>query len=260
MNAFVAAGWTPTPDDPLFPITKGRPKALIDIEGRPMIQWVLDALAGSQSVERIAIIGLTHEAGLTCPKPTTYLPDQGGMLRNVMAGLHWSHENAPDQPYVLYAAADVPTVTADIIDWRVEAGLSAAPFDLDYVAVERSVMEARFPHANRSYIRLRDVEVCGGDVNLIRAEMVVRTALWDRLVATRKSPLRQAALAGFDTLLLMLFQRLTLAQAETRLSERLGILGRAHLAPYAELAMDVDKPHQLDVVRRDLANPSLVSV
>ncbi len=46
MDAIVIAGGVPTPVEPLYPYTQGKPKALLDLCGKPMIQWVLDALEG----------------------------------------------------------------------------------------------------------------------------------------------------------------------------------------------------------------------
>jgi hypothetical protein len=34
--------------------------------------------------------------------------------------------------------------------------------------------------------------------------------------------------------------------------QKLGLRGRVHLSPFAEIGMDVDKPHQLDMVREYL--------
>jgi NDP-sugar pyrophosphorylase family protein len=44
MDAIVIAGGIPEPGDPLYEYTQGQPKALLDIAGKPMVQWVLDAL------------------------------------------------------------------------------------------------------------------------------------------------------------------------------------------------------------------------
>ena len=83
MDAIVMAGGIPRAEDPLYEYTQGDPKALLDIAGKPMIQWVLDAISGSATVERVVLISLPEDANLECTKPVTYLPDQGG-LRRVM--------------------------------------------------------------------------------------------------------------------------------------------------------------------------------
>ena len=49
MDAIVIAGGIPQPQDPLYTYSHGDSKALIDIAGKPMVQWVLDVL-GMQSL------------------------------------------------------------------------------------------------------------------------------------------------------------------------------------------------------------------
>lgn len=251
VNAFVAAGGVPAEQDPLYSFTRGEPKAMLDLAGKPMVQWVLDALNGAESIERIALLGLDEGSGLTSRKPLTHLEDQGGLLQNSLAGLEWGQRADPDADYVLFVSADIPSITPDIVNWRVRQ-VSGSKVDMDYVAVERSVMEARFPHAHRSFVRFRDVEVCGGDMNMINTRMVVDTELWEQLIGARKSALRQAAVVGFDTLLLLLLRRLTLEQTKARVASSLGLRGRVHLSPHAELAMDLDKPSHLQILSLDL--------
>ena len=57
---------------------------------------------------------------------------------------------------------------------------------------------------------------------------------------------------GFDTLLYILFRAIKLDKLAIKVSNQLGIPARAVLCPYAEIAMDVDKPHQLELVMEDL--------
>jgi NDP-sugar pyrophosphorylase family protein len=39
MDAVVTAGGIPKPDELLYPYTLGKPKALLEIAGKPMVQW-----------------------------------------------------------------------------------------------------------------------------------------------------------------------------------------------------------------------------
>ena len=74
-----------------------------------------------------------------------------------------------------------------------------------------------------------------------------------KLIAASKNPLKQASFFGLDTVLLLLLRQLTLEDAAQRVSKNIGLKARAIVCPYAEVGMDVDKPHQLDLMRADLA-------
>jgi GTP:adenosylcobinamide-phosphate guanylyltransferase len=252
MDAVLLAGGIPLPDDPFYVETSGRSKALLNVAGKPMVQWLLDSLGASEQIENVLMIGLESSPGLSCKKPLTFLPDDRGMLENILFSLAYVRQHAPDTTHILLASTDIPAVTHEIIDWRIEAARQADS-DLDYVVVERHTMEARFPESKRSFVRLRDVEVCGGDLNVVRVDLAGKNDLWERLIAARKSARRQAALLGYDLLFRLLTRRMTLKQAEQQLSQRLGLRGHVVISPYAELAMDVDKPGQLAILREDLA-------
>jgi len=126
--------------------------------------------------------------------------------------------------------------------------------DIYYNVIERETMEKRFPGSKRTWTKLKDMEICGGDMNVARSKLVLdesESSLWEKISNTRKSPLKQAALIGFGTALRLLFGQLTLEQAEESIMERLDITGRAIVCPYAEVGMDVDKPNQLEIIRKD---------
>ena len=253
MDAIILAGGQPTPDDPLFELSNGRNKALIPVAGRPMVQWVIDALCGSRRVEKMVLIGLQPESGLQSSKPTEYMAEGGSMLANVKAGLEYLNLTRPANTHVLLVSCDIPTITPEIVDWRIEKA-EQADADLDYAVVRREVMEARFPDSNRSYLRIRDGEFCGGDLNVLRVGLAEREMLWEKLIEARKNVLRQASMLGWDLLFLALTRMLTLENAERKVSSRLKLKGHATISPFAELAMDADKPHQLSILDRDLSH------
>lgn len=253
MEAIVLAGGIPTPKDPLYPYTQGRPKALLDIAGKPMTQWVVDALEESAHIHEILIVGLSPESGLQGSKITGYLPDQGGIIANVLSGLREVLRRHPQAEYTVLASGDIPAITGPMVDWVIEHALTGEAFDVAYTAIRREVMETRYPTANRTFTRLKDLEACGGDLQVVRTNLVnTHTEVWERLIAARKNPFKQAAIIGWDVLLKLALRRLTLEEAVRVISQRLGIRGKLLLPPYAELGMDADKPHQVDLLRRDL--------
>jgi GTP:adenosylcobinamide-phosphate guanylyltransferase len=253
MDAFVMAGGIPDPEDPLYAATRGQPKALLDMAGKPMIQWVLDALSAAARIERVVVVGLGPEAGAKCGKPTTYIPNQVGLLDNIQAGVNEILRVNPQAGRVMAVSSDIPAVTPAIVDWAADVA-GQTEHDICYFVVERSVMEGRFPSSRRSYVRLKDAEVCGGDMSVMRAGLVSDRRLWERIVASRKNALRQASLLGWDVLALVLLHRLSIARAEQMVSRRLGLKGRVIPCLYPEVAMDVDKPHQLEILRQHLAS------
>jgi CTP:molybdopterin cytidylyltransferase MocA len=250
--AVVTAGSNPQEDDPLAAFTQGKPKALIPIAGKPMIAHVVDALAGSHYIRHIVIVGLDPTAQVQFPVPVEHVPDAGGLLANVEVGLKYAQDHHPDIDAMLLSSSDVPTVTASIVDTFIEECLRTN-HELYYSVVKRSVMEARFPESRRSYIHLREGDVAGGDILLIRPSLTIsQRELWQNLARARKNALRQARMFGLWPLFKLVIRHLSLAEAERRASKVLNVRGRAVPFPYAEIGMDVDKPFQLEIARAEL--------
>jgi GTP:adenosylcobinamide-phosphate guanylyltransferase len=253
LDAVVTAGGIPLPEEPLYPYTRGISKALLDIGGKPMIQWVLDALGSANTVNNVIVVGLTEENGLTCKKPLVFIPNQGKMLDNFRTGVRKAQEINPGNKFILFSSSDIPAITAEMVDWVVNTALQTDE-DIYYNVIQRQIMEARFPGSNRTYTHLKGMDVCGGDINVVRASVATdESEIWDKISNARKSPLKQAALIGFDTLLLLLLRQLTIDRTIQKVASRLKVRGRGIVCPYAEVGMDVDKPHQLEIMRADLA-------
>jgi GTP:adenosylcobinamide-phosphate guanylyltransferase len=253
MDAILFAGGIPQPNEPLYSYSEGEPKALIDVAGKPMIQWTLDALSEARAIDRVVIIGLTAKSKLACIKPLTFLPNEGRLLDNVKAAAAKVLELNPKAKYALLVSSDTPAITGEMIDWIVNTCLETKD-DLYYNVIRREVMEKRFPMSKRTYTKLKDMDVCGGDTNMVRLAIVCENSeFWNKVFDARKSPVEQATLLGPDILFRLLFRQLTADDVIQRVAAKLDLKGRALICPYPEVGMDVDKPHQLEILRADLA-------
>ena len=253
LAGLVLAGHSSQEEDILADYTQGRSKALIPIAGRPMISYVLDALAGSRHVYGIVVVGLSEDECPAVSKPMEFVPDQGELMANADAGIACAREFAPDLTGVLASGSDLPLLTTSIVDQFVKVCLET-DHDLYYGIVERSVMEGRFPTSRRTYLKLKDGEFAGGDIIMLREGAVLANQdLWVRLTGARKNVFRQAQMVGgIVTLVKLMTHQLSLEEGIGRVSKSLQIRGRAVPFPHAEIGMDVDKPFQLEIARAEL--------
>lgn len=253
MHCIVTAGGLPGPEDPLYPYTQGTSKALLDMEGRTMLERVMDALQDSKHVETIVVIGLEGDMGMQFKRPIDqYLPDQGSLVGNVLAGVNWLRQEYPDMESVLFCTADLPALTAANVDSFIE---SCEPFDkgVYYIFVTREDMEARFPDSARTYVKLKGAEIAGGDVSIAQVDLAdTHEELWRALTDARKHAWKLARVVGFKVLIKFLFRRLSIADIEETASKIIEQPVRIVLDAPAEMAMDVDKPGQIELLRADL--------
>jgi GTP:adenosylcobinamide-phosphate guanylyltransferase len=253
MDAIVTAGGIPLPEDPLYTYTNGDSKALVDIAGKPMIQWVLDALSDAKHVDNVIIIGLSPKTGVTCKKPLHFISNQGRMLANIVVGVEKSLKLNPKTEYVLVVSSDIPGLKPEMVDWLIETAMQTHD-DIYYGVIPRDVMETRYPGSNRTYTKLKDLDLCGADIHIAHVSMATEHLdMWEELIGNRKSPLKQAATLGLGTLFRVATRSIGLDDLVATVSARLGISGRAIVWDHAEPGMDVDKPHQLELLRADLA-------
>lgn len=249
MDVIIMAGGVPGREDPLFPITQGGYKAMLDVSGKPMIQWVLDVLSKAPSIQRVAVVGLPPITALDCDKPLIMLSKTGEMVENVRAGVVELAKQNLEVSKVLVISADVPAITVEMVEWLVER-VQESDHDLYGFVIDRKTVEAINKDERRTFAHLKDAEVCLADVVGVQTTFAnqIEHPLWSKLVEARKSPTRQAALLGYDVLFLLMLRKLTLKEAEASINRKLSLNATAIPCPYPELALDVDRPQDLDVL------------
>ena len=252
INCVVTAGGLPQPGEPMYELTQGKSKALINMNGRTMLERVMDALQASQTIGEIVVVGLGSDLGMAFQKPVTHLPDHGSLLKNALAGIAKMRQLHPETNLVLLCSADIPTITGAIVDDFIQ---KCAPYDrgIVYNFVDKPTMEARFPHSNRTYVKLKDALVAGGDMTLIQADLADSNQdVWEALTNARKHAWQLARIVGFRFLFKFLLRQLSIADIESAAERITGRPAQVMLNPHAEIAMDADKPEQVLLLREDI--------
>ncbi|TAM10614.1 MAG: hypothetical protein EPN72_09090 [Nevskiaceae bacterium] len=253
-TALVLAGTRAGAEDPLAVYAGVSHKALIEVGGRTMIERVVTALAALPGLERILIS--TERAdllqacrGLRACAPHVeidVIPAATGPSASVAAA--FERCGAP----LLVTTADHALLRlAWITDFL--AGVPAGCDVAALLAPRAAVMAAR-PETHRTFLRFADGAWSGCNLFWLatpRAAEVVR--FWQSIEAERKHPARLVRRLGLCFALRYRCGRLTLGDALERLHTLCG--ARAAVVESADglAAIDVDKPADLDLVRRIVA-------
>jgi GTP:adenosylcobinamide-phosphate guanylyltransferase len=225
---------------------------MLDMNGRSMVERVLDAVQDSKYVDEVVVVGLDDPGEITTRRPIHLLPNYGGLVSNAIAGVDWLTDNRPKSSMFLACSGDLPLLTGDILDEYIE---SCQPFDhgLHYIFVAKETMETRFPDSNRTFTKLKGIEVAGGDITVMQFAIVHENReLWEMLANARKHAWKIARIVGLRMVVKLLTRRITIEEIETIASRLIGMPARVVISTHAELAMDADKPHQIDLLREEL--------
>ena len=232
---------------PLKDVSPVTNEALIDIGGKPMVQYVIDGLRQSKEVNRIAIVAPPGEIE---PHVTgenlEFVPSAGHIIDNIVN----AYRVLPKDDQLLIATCDIPLINGEIIDGLI-ALCRQTPADIYYPIVEKSVGEQKYPYVKRTYVSLKEGIFTGGNLFLVNPAVVEATAPKARaFLDFRKAPLKMVTLLGITFLLrYLLFHNLTLQELEKKISDMWGLRGAVVICPWPEVGIDVDKPSDLQLAR-----------
>lgn len=220
-------------------------KALLSIEGRPMVSYVIDGLKASPYIGQISIVGpATDLRAHLGDKVDHYFDQSVSLFDNLRLGL---------QPFekddrVLLVSSDIPLISGEMISDFIEKSQKREG-DLCYPIIEKAANEYHFPGIDRTYVRLREGSFTGGNIIYIRPAILDRCeGFARRLIDLRKRPFKISRLLGSSFLISLAMGRLTIGKLEARFSEILDIRAFAIITPFPELCNDVDKASDLYIV------------
>lgn len=239
-------------DDPMAKAFGVSHKCTVPVLGVPMLRRVLSALE-FREMERPVLVSIDDRtAGETALggdvsqvrflEAQSSAPSSAGSA--VVAGGRYP---------VLITTADHPLLTEEIVITFLNlAEVSGADFIVGLAAAETIL--AAYPETKRTFFRLGPDRVSGCNLFAVMNDRGLRIFdLWSHLEKNRKNPMKLVAAFGLVPLAKFILGRMTLSSAFEEMSKRLNINIKPALLPFAEAAIDVDKPADHALVEKILS-------
>jgi GTP:adenosylcobinamide-phosphate guanylyltransferase len=225
-----------------------RRKAQIPILGRPMVDWTVRGLRACPEVGRIVVVGdptlctaELRESG------AELIVESASISENLRAGL----DSIPGAERGIAVSGDLPLLTGAALEDLIR---NAPQADVVFPYVERADIERAFPAREWLFAKTPEGEFTGCSAFLFRRQALLDRWSWveEPLGARRRSVLGLAMLLGPAIAARYLFGRLRVADVERKISSILRLAGRGYRTSFPELAMDVDKIADVELVERVL--------
>ncbi len=225
-------------------------KAFIQLHGKALLAYILEALQRAPSVNRLFVIGPDKELAELRNEgySFTIVSERGGMLDNLEAGF----ENADKNQACLVVTGDIPLLNAEVVE-NFLALCKPYDYDLYYPVLSRETCLSSFPETERTYVRLREGHLTGGNLGLVKpAWFLENRARLELFISYRKKPLKLLRILPLSFLFKYLFKTLAVNDLESYLSRLLNLKARAVFCDCVEIAVDVDKLSDLVLIKKVL--------
>ncbi|MEM8772573.1 MAG: nucleotidyltransferase family protein [Pseudomonadota bacterium] len=253
LTALILAGRRPNADDPLADL--GAPhKALIEIENLPLIQHVLEALQKTHSVKRILVSAPDDVRPAFAPlleSANRIIPCAFSSAANSPAGsIAAAIKRAPDAGELFVTTCDHPLLSHHMISVFLE-GANQANVPAAAACVTENAYNQAYPDTQRTFIRLKDFSFSGANMFYFQGKAALPLVeFWRKMEMNRKRPIKMAAEIGLLTGLSYLAGALTKDAALKRIARKTGVQAELIPVPFAEAAIDVDKPEDIALVKK----------
>jgi GTP:adenosylcobinamide-phosphate guanylyltransferase len=254
ITAILLAGSRPGAD-PLAVAAGVAVKPLVPVAGQPMINYPARALLTHPAIGRVVVLTQTPELFAADPA-TAWLHEHprvrfeksgGGIASSLTAFLDRGEFPFP----LLMTTADHVLLDGAMLDQMVRQAVGA---DIAVAMVERATLLARYPGSRRTWLKFRDGWWSGANIFWIgsaRARPVI--ALWQEVEQDRKKGWKILSAFGPLALLGALLRISTLRGGIARVGRRFGLSARLVAMNQAEACIDADKPDDVVLIERILA-------
>lgn len=228
-------------------------KAFLKIGGVSMIERVLGAIAGANNISEIWIAAPDDIrqalSALTVPGLDVKIISSAGSPSLSIAE---AISAAPPNAEFMVTTCDHPLLTPAMINHFLNA-IDRVQYDIAAACVSRETYEAAYPGTQRTFIRFSDFSFSGANLFWLNPETAKPLLqFWRRLENNRKHPLKMASEIGFITGARYLLGLLSKKAALAAIAAKTGINADLIQLPFAEAAIDVDKPQDIETVKSAL--------
>lgn len=223
-------------------------EATIPIHGKPMVNYVIEALQSSNRIANILVVG-PLELKSVIPQQVPLVEAGETLTENIFRAI----EALEQKNKVLLVTSDIPFVHSEAIDDFIErcADLDG---DVYYPLISKEANLQVYPETVRTYFTLKEGAFTGGNILLATPQAILNSRwIMDQVIFQRKKPWKIFKLLGSLFILKFVTKQLSLQEIEQRATKILGYTGVLIISPYPELGTDVDKPSDLELAQKTIA-------
>ena len=223
-------------------------KAFIKLHNKPIIAYILDALHQASSIDRIIVVGPQNEFEELKQERGFFeiVAERGSMLDNLAAGFELINTEKP----CLVVTGDIPLINSVVIEHFLEL-CTPLEHDLYYPVLTREACLESFPETERTYVRLKEGHVTGGNIGLVRPSWFLdNKARLEMFISYRKKPLKLLRILPLSLGIKYLLKTLSIKDLEYHLSRLLFLKAKAVICDCVEIAVDIDKISDLEVAKK----------
>jgi GTP:adenosylcobinamide-phosphate guanylyltransferase len=241
------------PEDPMEKAYGITHKCTLPVGGVPMLKRVVDTLRASPVISAISIsiedAAIVKTAVGENTGDLTIIRSENSAPLSAIATIGKN----PTYPFLI-TTADHALLTPAMVDYFcTQATANGADFSAGLATAE--VILAAYPQSIRTFFRLGKDRVSGCNLFAVQNEKGLRILeRWRYLESVRKKPWRLVAAFGPTALLRFALGSLSLKTAFKTISARLDMIVKPILMPFAEAAIDIDKPTDLELAEAILKN------
>lgn len=237
---------------PLKECSNENNEAMIKIGNKPMIRYVAEALFESRHISKVVIVGPEELKSVFPESAVTVIAPEETAVQNLEKSLQYVNPAYK----TLVATCDIPLLTQNAVDEFILMTTNKE-VDLFYPVVPMEDINRILPDIKRTSVQLTEGTFTGGNLFVINPKAVCGcVSKVEQFVSFRKSPLKLCRLLGLKFVFKFLLKRLSISEIEKKVSELLGIKGKAVITHYPEIGVDVDKPSDFLIVSAFLQKPA----
>ena len=244
-DAIVLAGGDSSHIDAQQPV-----KGLLEIAGKPMVAWAVEALMHARSIARIIVVIPPNTARGSWADGITIVEHEGSLLDNCESALAVIDGANP----LLWLSADVPAITPEAIDDYTQR-VTDRGAELTYPMILETDINRVFPGSVRTYMKLREGRMTGGNLFTCTLDVANKVRpIVSSFIDARKDPMAMVRLLGPGVATKFALGSLSIADVERRIDKGFGIKAAGIITPFVEIGVDVDKPADVAPMEKYLQN------
>jgi molybdopterin-guanine dinucleotide biosynthesis protein A len=219
-------------------------KAMLPILGRPMVLYVLEAIAASEYQPEI-YVSTADPAVAALDTQIAYktLPSEDRAVQSLLRSM----DRLPEPEWVLFASGDHPLLTPEMIDYFVDEVVRR---DLTFgvAAVSRSQVNRSYPQSKRTYFPVKGDAFSGGNLFMVnRPRFQGSVDFMETIDRNRKKPWKSVFMVNTITALRIFMRQMDIHEVAREGSRIFKCEAGIVDMPFAECCMDVDKPSDKEI-------------